>query len=884
MKKNLLFLTLSLIIALLMCVSAFALTLDSAESWVTSENEAELQSSYEDFDVVFSEDFEGFEAPVQIDDGKWSGTYTPAKIENLGWNWSSLSDKVYLYCIDSFPGLSVLADSMSAGENNALFMDRYSGSGGFPGVAVWGHDEAADKALGISRVGEYGFKFDYYVPEKIQQASYSANGNDNGLTVGDSITVRAEFTDGTLLPMGITFTADTIGTWQTVKYSFAIEDGQTLNLIRIFNGDADEFVIYFDNLKLFRKVSMADIYLDADRTVKSVDSPFIFGVNDYITLPAASECAEYTPNGYQFVGFAKGGELYAPGSDYTFTVADTKTMIDFTPVYIPENAELVFFEDFSDFASGTALQVEGVNKGFKSNGVQPAYSKYENEFYIGSGHGGNRSLYVYNVGTTSNKALLIDHKADGFNGGGFTTTFAEPGKYVFGAKTFVPSVVENSGYAVNGESNEVFAGKGSTVRVGENFVEFSGVALEYDKWQYAEVPFTIDTVGLTYLTFYNGANSAGVNYYDDFILYRIKEYASIYLDADKTALAEKVEFVPGTTVTLPSADELAAYVPEGKELKGFVIGGDTYTPGSVYTFTADNTDGMEIAPVYAEALVPSYGDLVFFDDFQSYEANTPATFGLSAPSNTFISMTDACVGTNWTNYADEFNYVSGAGIRDIRVRSMTAYGGNKALQLEGWYVTEYIGAYVGNYELSGNTANDTVTGKDYATISATKGMNLDKAGNYRVNVKAYIPSTLTQCTDAWRNGRVNKVATVMVRAEFANGGIKTATLEIDETNRDSWQDITLDFAVEEGDALNYILLYAYVETNSETDTSRYGEVFFDEVKLYSVDATLTYAKENGDVISEQTYFPGSEITLPGKDVVGFEPVYEISGKQYFAGD
>lgn len=30
MKKNLLFLTLSLIIALLMCVSAFALTLDSA--------------------------------------------------------------------------------------------------------------------------------------------------------------------------------------------------------------------------------------------------------------------------------------------------------------------------------------------------------------------------------------------------------------------------------------------------------------------------------------------------------------------------------------------------------------------------------------------------------------------------------------------------------------------------------------------------------------------------------------------------------------------------------------------------------------------------------------------------------------------------------------
>ena len=58
MKKNLLFLTLSLIIALLMCVSAFALTLDSAEHSETLEIEAELQSSYEDFDVVFSEDFE----------------------------------------------------------------------------------------------------------------------------------------------------------------------------------------------------------------------------------------------------------------------------------------------------------------------------------------------------------------------------------------------------------------------------------------------------------------------------------------------------------------------------------------------------------------------------------------------------------------------------------------------------------------------------------------------------------------------------------------------------------------------------------------------------------------------------------------------------------
>ena len=732
MKKNLTLLTLSVIFAILMCFSAFALTLDSAEEdlsmTVSSAGEAALAAA-DEFDLIFYEDFQNFTTPTNIVTGGFTPVRTQAKISYVGGNWGGFADKFYLDTIDSFPGLRIITDIMSGAKNNALFMDRFSGSGAYPGLCVWGDDSDSSRALGINSLGEYVFTFDIYVPSTIAQATYAPNGSANGIKAGDAFTARVEFVNGVVKTSSIIFTADMIDKWNTVTLTFTMPENTSINLLRIFNNDADAFVAYFDNLKLYRKAGEATVYLDADKTVKALGFPLAFSYGDIFTLPSASEIAEYIPEGYKFAGFAKGGDLYEAGVDYTATVMDTTSPMDFTPVFIPENAELVFFEDFSGFASGTELQKEGTNRGLKSNGVQPAYSKYEGGFQINGGHGGHRSLYVYNVGTTPNKALLIDHKsAYGFNGGGFATAFAEPGKYVLSAKTFVPSVVENSKYATNGSVNSAFNGQTITARYDCTNGKWGiGAAIiQYNTWQTLSKEFTLevgDTVSM--FTFYNGASAPGVSYFDDYMIYRVKEYANIYLDADMTVLYdEPVEFVPGTKITLPTIEMLETYNPEGKELKGFVIGGTVYAPGAEYTFTADNADGMKIAPSYIEPIVPSYGDLIFYDDFSGYAENTPATFGLSAPTNTFIPMTAECVDADWADYADVFNYITGTGIRDIRVRNAKFDSGNKVLQLEGWYVTELIGAYIGGYELTGNVIADKVTGNEYAQISKTVGMNI----------------------------------------------------------------------------------------------------------------------------------------------------------------
>ena len=61
MKKNLTRITLSVIFAILMCFSAFALTLDSAESdlSMTVSSTAEISlAAADEFDLIFYEDFQ----------------------------------------------------------------------------------------------------------------------------------------------------------------------------------------------------------------------------------------------------------------------------------------------------------------------------------------------------------------------------------------------------------------------------------------------------------------------------------------------------------------------------------------------------------------------------------------------------------------------------------------------------------------------------------------------------------------------------------------------------------------------------------------------------------------------------------------------------------
>ena len=79
MKKNLTRITLSVIFAILMCFSAFALTLDSAESdlsmTVSSTDEISLAAS-DEFDLIFYEDFQNFKTPTNIVTGGFAPVHT----------------------------------------------------------------------------------------------------------------------------------------------------------------------------------------------------------------------------------------------------------------------------------------------------------------------------------------------------------------------------------------------------------------------------------------------------------------------------------------------------------------------------------------------------------------------------------------------------------------------------------------------------------------------------------------------------------------------------------------------------------------------------------------------------------------------------------------
>jgi len=108
-------------------MNAFALTLDTAEAFseaFVSEKDASLSDANE-FDLIFYEDFEGFTAPTKIVTGGFAPVTTEARIDYIGGNWMDFSEKFYIYAVDSYPGLTVLTDSMS-GTNKALHMDRFA--------------------------------------------------------------------------------------------------------------------------------------------------------------------------------------------------------------------------------------------------------------------------------------------------------------------------------------------------------------------------------------------------------------------------------------------------------------------------------------------------------------------------------------------------------------------------------------------------------------------------------------------------------------------------------------------------------------------------------------------------------------------------------------
>lgn len=88
----------------------------------------------------------------------------------------------------------------------------------------------------------------------------------------------------------------------------------------------------------------------------------------------------------------------------------------------------------------------------------------------------------------------------------------------------------------------------------------------------------------------------------------------------------------GSTVTLPTAEQMAAYTPNGMFLKGFSAGEKICAAGSEYKLTeADIQLGaLTFVPLYAEIPDPGYGELVFYEDFEG--ASGTLTSGGYLPS------------------------------------------------------------------------------------------------------------------------------------------------------------------------------------------------------------------------------------------------------------
>ena len=585
--------------------------------------------------------------------------------------------------------------------------------------------------------------------------------------------------------------------------------------------------------------------------------------------------------------------------------------------------DLVFSDDFSSYEDKTPVVFGGfgpkaTNLAIPAENFGTNWKSFAGKFNYLSGEGVRNIRVKTTSFETGNNALHFDGfyasqyigvkignftpkaetATDNSTGKTFTLVsnagmnLAVSGDYKFETKAYVPAKLTQMSEQSwrNGSTNYV-----STVVVRFQYSDGTNVdkttvidSTKNGTWLTLNFDFAItENKKLDYISIFaqidrsTTTDARGEFYLDDIKLYKKANQATIYLDADKTIpFGEAFNFVAGDKVTLPTYANIETYIPDGKILKGFVIGGVTYAPGAEYTFTENDEDGMAIAPSYDESPVPSYGDLIFFDDFSSYADKTPVVFGGFGPQSTNLPVS-GIIGSNWTSYAGKFNYLSGEGVRDIRVKTTSFESGNNALHFDGFYASQYIGVKIGGFTPKAETATDNSTGKTFTLVS-NAGMNFDTAGNYRFQAKVYVPAKLTQMSvQSWRNGSTNYVSNVVVRLHYADGTSADKNIAIDSTKQNTWFDITHDFTVTDK-AIDYIGVFARIDRSSTTDAR--GEFYLDEVAFYEVNAEVSFETEDGEVLDTKTYFPGSGITLPGKADIGFEPVFVIDGTEYFAGD
>lgn len=93
----------------------------------------------------------------------------------------------------------------------------------------------------------------------------------------------------------------------------------------------------------------------------------------------------------------------------------------------------------------------------------------------------------------------------------------------------------------------------------------------------------------------------------------------MYGSSEDDVFASYSDIKSGDTITMPSAADMAEYTPDGTFLKGFTVNDTSVAPGEVFTVTDEliETGTFFFYPVYADISDAGYGELVFFEDFES---------------------------------------------------------------------------------------------------------------------------------------------------------------------------------------------------------------------------------------------------------------------------
>ena len=123
------------------------------------------------------------------------------------------------------------------------------------------------------------------------------------------------------------------------------------------------------------------------------------------------------------------------------------------------------------------------------------------------------------------------------------------------------------------------------------------------------------------IKFWNWPGADGGVYLDDVSLHFYDSEVLFYTDESVSSKVASTYSVSGAAVDFPAASLYRDYLPEGKMITGFNIGGKFYSYSDTYTANEDDIyDGVIMAvPVFEDVPESAYGDLVFFDDFESWK-------------------------------------------------------------------------------------------------------------------------------------------------------------------------------------------------------------------------------------------------------------------------